>query len=99
MPPTTVTTNGIHKEVGELHINGNGNGIVKNQRARMARKQSSPMMPAFMVSAPGKVIVFGEHSVVYGKVCMLFTQVDKAWGLTYGLTNYLGLYRKLSPPP
>ncbi|ELQ35868.1 mevalonate kinase [Pyricularia oryzae Y34] len=67
MPPTTVTTNGIHKEVGELHINGNGNGIVKNQRARMARKQSSPMMPAFMVSAPGKVIVFGEHSVVYGK--------------------------------
>ncbi|EFX04046.1 mevalonate kinase [Grosmannia clavigera kw1407] len=28
---------------------------------------SSPMMPAFMVSAPGKVIVFGEHSVVYGK--------------------------------
>ncbi|PHH87001.1 hypothetical protein CDD83_9449 [Cordyceps sp. RAO-2017] len=33
----------------------------------MDRKQSSPMAPAFMVSAPGKVIVFGEHSVVHGK--------------------------------
>ena len=27
------------------------------------------MMPAFLVSAPGKVIVFGEHAVVHGKVC------------------------------
>jgi hypothetical protein len=26
------------------------------------------MLPAFMVSAPGKVIVFGEHAVVHGKV-------------------------------
>ncbi|KAF2015905.1 mevalonate kinase [Aaosphaeria arxii CBS 175.79] len=29
----------------------------------MKRKQSSPMMPSFMVSAPGKVIVYGEHAV------------------------------------
>jgi hypothetical protein len=34
----------------------------------MQRKQSSPMMPPFMVSAPGKVIVYGEHAVVHGKV-------------------------------
>ena len=39
-------------------------------RARMARKASSPMAPPFMVSAPGKVIVFGEHAVVHGKHAM-----------------------------
>ncbi|MCJ1309151.1 Mevalonate kinase [Agyrium rufum] len=34
------------------------------------RKGSSPMAPAFMTSAPGKVIVFGEHAVVHGKAAM-----------------------------
>lgn len=34
------------------------------------RRLSSPMAPPFMVSAPGKVIVFGEHAVVYGKAAM-----------------------------
>lgn len=38
--------------------------------AQLSRKASSPMMPAFMVSAPGKVIVFGEHAVVHGKSAM-----------------------------
>lgn len=47
------------------------NGVPLRQRSR--RKQSSPMMPPFMVSAPGKVIVFGEHSVVHGKVRELHT--------------------------
>ena len=41
------------------------------QRGKMDRKKSSPMAPNFMVSAPGKVIVFGEHAVVHGKVSPL----------------------------
>ncbi|KAE8394619.1 ribosomal protein S5 domain 2-type protein [Aspergillus alliaceus] len=45
------------------------NGVQRPTKA-MARKISSPMAPAFMVSAPGKVIVFGEHAVVYGKAAM-----------------------------
>ncbi|OSS53698.1 hypothetical protein B5807_01627 [Epicoccum nigrum] len=36
----------------------------------LKRKQSSPMMPPFMVSAPGKVIVYGEHAVVHGKAAI-----------------------------
>lgn len=42
----------------------------KIKRPIMTRKASSPMAPAFMVSAPGKVIVFGEHAVVYSKSAM-----------------------------
>jgi mevalonate kinase len=67
--------NGFHKDGDRLHVNGIGhvNGIATasktSQRQRLDRKHSAPMMPAFMVSAPGKVIVFGEHAVVHGKVC------------------------------
>jgi mevalonate kinase len=43
----------------------------KNGAPALHRKQSSPMMPPFMVSAPGKVIVYGEHAVVHGKVCSM----------------------------
>ena len=58
------TTNGVN---GTASLLTNGTGI-NPVRRRMDRKKSSPMMPPFMVSAPGKVIVFGEHSVVHGKV-------------------------------
>lgn len=62
-------TNGLSEGVEKLDINGGPSPENGAQRVRMARKQSSPMMPAFMVSAPGKVIVFGEHAVVHAKVC------------------------------
>lgn len=34
------------------------------------RKPSNPLAPPFIVSAPGKVIVFGEHAVVHGKAAI-----------------------------
>ena len=49
-------------------VNGHTNG--RAARSPDTRKESSPMAPAFMVSAPGKVIVFGEHAVVHGKAAM-----------------------------
>ena len=44
---------------------------LSHSRGTLDRKLSSPMAPAFIVSAPGKVIVYGEHAVVHGKVCQL----------------------------
>ena len=49
-----------------LRMDAKMNGITSSRE----RKSSSPMAPAFMVSAPGKVIVFGEHAVVYGKAAI-----------------------------
>jgi len=39
-------------------------------RPKHGRKSSLPMDAAFMTSAPGKVIVYGEHAVVHGKAAM-----------------------------
>ena len=51
-----------------LADNMDGARIDGGSRPQQQRKLSSPLMPAFMVSAPGKVIVYGEHAVVHGKV-------------------------------
>lgn len=64
------TANGTHEDV-EHHPLTNGTGKTNGKGLHsksLSRRISSPMMPAFMVSAPGKVIVFGEHAVVHGKV-------------------------------
>lgn len=60
-------TNGVPR------VNGTGGDgpLALSYRIKMERKQSSPMAPPFMVSAPGKVIVWGEHAVVHGKVSVL----------------------------
>lgn len=74
MPEPLHEPNGVNGASGSRHLNGtngaNGtNGLAL--RTRTQRKQSSPMMPAFIVSAPGKVIMFGEHAVVHGKVSFI----------------------------
>lgn len=35
-----------------------------------SRKESNPLAPPFIVSAPGKTIVYGEHAVVHGKAAI-----------------------------
>lgn len=70
MPPSV---DALSDSVEKKHLNGTANGTKRGPRAHLDRKQSTPMMPAFMVSAPGKVIVFGEHAVVHGKVHLVFT--------------------------
>lgn len=48
----------------------NGTKVPQVRPAEHERKHSTPMAPPFMVSAPGKVIVFGEHAVVHGKAAI-----------------------------
>ncbi|KAI4206245.1 MAG: hypothetical protein LQ346_001216 [Caloplaca aetnensis] len=63
----------VEEEMESLKVNGPEkitNGHRNTGRPVLERKSSSPMMPAFMTSAPGKVIVYGEHAVVYGKAAM-----------------------------
>ncbi|KAK5461017.1 Mevalonate kinase [Exophiala xenobiotica] len=55
---------------GTTRVNGINGHSKDSSSSRSLRKSSSPMAPAFMTSAPGKVIVFGEHAVVHGKAAM-----------------------------
>lgn len=48
----------------------NGTKALPFRSVEHERKHSTPMAPPFMVSAPGKVIAFGEHAVVHGKAAM-----------------------------
>lgn len=68
MAPAVNGANGVNRiseDMAKAEINGTKN---TKQRVPVDRKKSSPLMPPFMVSAPGKVIAFGEHAVVHGKV-------------------------------
>lgn len=53
---------------GTVHNNASSHRQLLTNGHPNGRRTSAPLMPAFMVSAPGKVIVVGEHAVVHGKV-------------------------------
>ena len=65
-------TTAIEDELEAMEVNGNGKYKPPpvSPRPLLDRRQSTPLMPAFMTSAPGKVIVFGEHAVVHGKAAL-----------------------------
>ncbi|GAB7334653.1 hypothetical protein MBLNU13_g06609t3 [Cladosporium sp. NU13] len=54
--------------------NGNGTSTSSANGTRRIpmhdRKLSNPLAPPFLVSAPGKTIVYGEHAVVHGKAAI-----------------------------
>ncbi|EME80344.1 uncharacterized protein MYCFIDRAFT_156106 [Pseudocercospora fijiensis CIRAD86] len=51
-------------DLPSLKVNGHKR-IIMHQR-----KESNPLAPPFIVSAPGKTIVYGEHAVVHGKAAI-----------------------------
>ncbi|BCS24084.1 mevalonate kinase [Aspergillus puulaauensis] len=66
----TSTTPSPSTTTSSRSFNANPTATSDLKRIPMQRKASSPLAPAFMVSAPGKVIVYGEHAVVHGKAAM-----------------------------
>lgn len=56
---------------GHSHTNGDSNATTTTRGlSPRPRKDSSPLAPPFIVSAPGKTIVYGEHAVVHGKAAI-----------------------------
>lgn len=78
----TATTNGMVNGMANLRVNGPLSSISsatcqpsdsspeRPQRPLHKRKSSSPLAPPFIISAPGKTIVYGEHAVVHGKAAI-----------------------------
>lgn len=67
------TVNGDHRSVIDANAKAahvNGNTAPPKRLPMHGRKESNPLAPPFIVSAPGKVIVFGEHAVVHGKAAI-----------------------------
>lgn len=77
--------NGLHRETNghaspqSKHVtvaaatNGTDHHTAANGAKRIPmhdRKHSNPLAPPFIVSAPGKTIVYGEHAVVHGKAAI-----------------------------
>ncbi|RDW68447.1 hypothetical protein BP5796_09104 [Coleophoma crateriformis] len=63
---TGVAINGISADMENTDLASTADA----RKKALQRKQSTPMMPPFLVSAPGKVIAFGEHAVVHGKAAI-----------------------------
>lgn len=55
------------EETSSLKTNGTSTTIRSRSHQR---KESQPLAPPFIVSAPGKTIVYGEHAVVHGKAAI-----------------------------
>ena len=51
------------------------------------RRESNPLAPPFIVSAPGKTIVYGEHAVVHGKAAIAAAISLRSYLLTTTLTK------------
>ena len=62
LQPETISVNG--------HSHRMASSSTRSSQSPSVSRSGAPLIPPFMTSAPGKVIVFGEHAVVHGKAAM-----------------------------